>query len=89
MAITPLVPTQGVPLVNADKNANLPWYQFFVSLGPFVPVKFAQLPGSALIGATAIITDSTTATWGATIAGGGANQVLGFWNGAHWTVAAK
>lgn len=33
-----------------------------------------------------LFTDSNTATWGATISGGGANTVLGFYNGTNWTV---
>lgn len=51
------------------------------------PIAFASLPTGAE-GMIAAITDSNTATWGATIAGGGANNVLGFYNGANWTVAA-
>ena len=35
------------------------------------------------------VTDSTTAVWGAVIAGGGANHVLGYFNGTAWTVAGK
>jgi hypothetical protein len=40
-------------------------------------------------GALKSITDSNTVTWGANIAGGGANQVLGYCNGTNWTVTAK
>jgi hypothetical protein len=47
---------------------------------------FADLP-TATTGALACVTDSNTATWGATIAGGGANVVLAFYNGTNWTVA--
>jgi hypothetical protein len=90
MAITPQVPNQGVPMTDREGRCKVDqWYPFFVSLGPFTPIKFAQLPTNALIGATAIVTDSNTATWGATVAGGGANQVGVFWNGLHWTVWAK
>jgi len=32
--------------------------------------------------------DSTTAVWGAVIAGGGAYRVLAYYNGTNWTVAA-
>lgn len=35
------------------------------------------------------ITDSSTATWGATIAGGGANPVLAWYNGTNWTVVGS
>jgi hypothetical protein len=40
-------------------------------------------------GMVAAISDSTTATWGATIAGGGTSPVLGFCDGANYTVFAK
>lgn len=49
------------------------------------PTAFASLPTGAE-GDMACITDSNTATWGATIAGGGANNVIGFFNGTNWTV---
>lgn len=51
-----------------------------------LPVAFASLPATRGIGTLAYITDSTTTTWGATITGGGTSKVLGWWNGAHWTV---
>ena len=35
------------------------------------------------------VTDSTTATWGATITGGCTNHVLAYCDGTNWTVAAK
>lgn len=54
---------------------------FFRSAG----VAFASLP-TAVVGIFAYITDSNTATWGATIAGGGSNKVLGWYNGTNWTV---
>jgi hypothetical protein len=50
---------------------------------------FASLPASPVEGMHATVTDSTTATWGATITGGGANHVLAYYNGTNWTVAAK
>ena len=50
---------------------------------------FAARPSAPGTGALYIFTDSNTATWGATIAAGGANTVLGFYNGANWTVVAK
>lgn len=40
-------------------------------------------------GSMACFTDSNTNTWGATIAGGGANFVLALYNGANWTVVGK
>lgn len=52
---------------------------------------FASLPAcsGALEGTTASVTNSTTATWGDTITGGGANHVGAYCNGTNWTVAAK
>lgn len=47
---------------------------------------YANLP-AGVAGMTAYVTDSTTATWGATIAGGGSNKVLAFYNGTNWTVS--
>jgi len=52
---------------------------------------FANLPAasSSFEGAIASITDSSTATWGATITGGGSNHVLAYCDGTNWTVAAS
>jgi hypothetical protein len=44
---------------------------------------------SAGEGALAVVTDSNTNTWGATVAGSGSNHVLAYCNGTNWTVAAK
>jgi hypothetical protein len=54
-----------------------------------VSVAFAALPSSPRTGMLRVVTDSNTATWGATVAAGGANTVLAFYNGTVWTVAAK
>lgn len=51
-------------------------------------VAFASLPASPALGWTAWINNSNTSTFRATIAGGGANLVLGVYNGTNWTVAA-
>ena len=55
------------------------------------PVVFSALPaaGSSIEGAVAAVTDSTTNTWGTTIAGGGTNHVLAYCDGTNWTVAGK
>lgn len=45
-------------------------------------------PSSNYEGAIASITDSNTAVWGATVAGGGANHIMAYCDGTHWTVAA-
>lgn len=59
--------------------------------GRLLPTKFASLPAASAAneGAIAAITDSTTAAWGAVIAGGGANHVLAYSDGTAWTVAGK
>lgn len=40
-------------------------------------------------GTMAAVTDSSSATWGATISGSGSNHVLAYCDGTNWTVAAK
>jgi hypothetical protein len=52
----------------------------------YEPMAFGSLPGTPLHGMVAAITDSNTATWGATVAAGGANKILAFYNGTNWTV---
>jgi hypothetical protein len=54
-----------------------------------VVVPFSGLPAPAIEGMFAGVNDSNTATWGATIAGGGSNHVLAYFNGTVWTVSAK
>lgn len=51
-------------------------------------VAFASLP-TGVAGMMMYVSDSNTNTWGATVAGGGANKVLAFYNGSAWTVAGK
>lgn len=52
---------------------------------------FASLEacGAGIEGAVAGITDSATATWGATITGSSTNHVLGYCDGSAWTVMGK
>lgn len=52
---------------------------------------FAALPAcnSTIEGTLAAVTDSSTATWGATITGSSTNHVLAYCDGANWTVAGK
>lgn len=54
----------------------------------FTPQAFVSLTACAagMEGAVAEVNNSNTATWGATIAGGGANKVLAHCNGTNWTV---
>lgn len=49
------------------------------------PVKYADLP-SPKTGMIACVGDSTVATWGGIIAGGGTNTVLAFYDGTNWVV---
>ncbi len=50
------------------------------------PGTFASLPASPTKGMIAAITNSTVNTFGATVAGGGVNNVLAWYNGSAWTV---
>jgi hypothetical protein len=52
------------------------------------PCTFAQLPAASatLKGVRSFVTDSSTATWGATITGGGANNVPAWCDGTNWRV---
>jgi hypothetical protein len=58
------------------------------SRGTLGPQAFAALPACAAgtEGRFAAVTNSTTATYGATITGGGTNHVLAYCNGTNWTV---
>lgn len=52
---------------------------------------FSALPAcvSGLLGAFAVVSDSTTNTWGATVTGGGALPIMSWCNGSAWTVYAQ
>lgn len=52
-------------------------------------VAFASAIAAPAEGTLQAFTDASTNTWGATIAGGGANHVLGYYNGTNWTVIGK
>jgi hypothetical protein len=56
-----------------------------------VPVAFSALPACAAAyeGVTQAVTDSSTATWGATVTGSGSNHIKAYCDGTNWTVAAK
>lgn len=47
---------------------------------------YAEIPAAVYIGQFAVVTDSSTNTPGAVIAGGGAFTVLGTWTGTDWIV---
>lgn len=55
------------------------------------PIAFVTLPvcSATTEGSQQTVADSTTNTWGANAAGGGANRVLLYCNGTNWTVSAK
>jgi hypothetical protein len=59
------------------------------SRGTLTPGTFSTLAACSPSneGTTADVTDSTTNVFGATITGGGSFHVLGYCNGANWTVA--
>ena len=51
------------------------------------PITYAQLPDPVgIAGTRAFITDGSTATFNATVAGGGANKVPIFSDGTNWKV---
>ena len=54
----------------------------------YTPQAFSSLATctASLEGGVAEVNNSNTATWGATIAGGGTNKVIAHCNGANWTV---
>jgi hypothetical protein len=76
----------GTTLIAPSLNSQ---YINGVSSLSFVPQAFSALGtcNSGLEGQTAAITNSTTATNGATITGGGAHHVWGYCNGSNWLVA--
>lgn len=47
---------------------------------------YAERDTTPYVGQLMNFSDSNTVTWGATIAGGSTNHVLGRWNGTNWTV---
>ena len=49
-------------------------------------VTYANRPGTPVAGMVIYVTDSTVTTAGSTVAGGGANKVLAWYNGTNWTV---
>jgi hypothetical protein len=52
-------------------------------------VPFASLPSAPTKGEKVTVSDSNTATWGATVAGGGSNVIEARFNGSVWTVEGK
>lgn len=89
MPILPL-PQANVPLVDPQTGIlTEAWRRFLLSIPRQfqAPVgTYAARPSPAVEGMLIVVTDASTATWGATIAGGGVNHVLGWFNGTNWTV---
>lgn len=50
---------------------------------------FAKRPASPVEGMIRGFTDSNVNTWGSSIAGGGTNHVLGYYDGTNWTVVGQ
>ena len=82
----PLTPTQ---VESIDDALQTLYKAIRVLSAPVVPTKYADRTTLPLEGMTAVFTDSSTATWGATIAGAGTNRVFAYFNGITWTVAGK
>lgn len=61
---------------------------FIQSNNPTMAFPFSKLP-TPVEGMEYDLTDSNTAVWGATAAGGGANRVKVRYNGSNWTVVGK
>jgi hypothetical protein len=87
LASSPIVTKEGYP------TTDLVLLLQFLIQQAVLPIPtlgtFADLPVATVYGQQAIISDSSTAVWGAVIAGGGANLVLGVWTGTDWTVMGK
>jgi hypothetical protein len=84
---------RSAPLVQGS-NTWSPVYEQWLSRlrdevnGPSL-LTFATLPNPATVGQLAVVSDSNTNVWGTVIAGGGAFQVLAWWNGTAWSVVGS
>jgi len=78
---------KGINTSSATTGAELLTFggQFKVGTSTFANIATAA---ANLVGTMIVITDSDTATVGATIAGGGANTVMAWCDGANWKVMA-
>ena len=91
-ALNPLVPLNPqVPVVDKSGVITQAFYRFLQRAGfSLMPGDmYANLPASPRTGMVYVVTDSSTNVWGAVISGGGANQVLAWFNGSDWTVIGK
>jgi hypothetical protein len=71
--------------------APAPGQPVMAPLLQLTPRTFSSLPTSAFgtEGTHAAVTNSSTNTWGAAIAGGGTMHVLAYCDGTNWTVAGE
>lgn len=79
-------------LVGGALYANVSTIQYaqygnLLAIGP--ATTFAGLPSPPSQGMIRAVTDSSVNTWGTTITGGGANNVIAYYNGSNWTVMGK
>lgn len=88
VAGTDYIAVTGTPAVGLCPRATGATTATWQPCGGGTAVAFASAP-TPVEGMTQAFTDSTTVTWGATITGGGANKVLGYYNGTNWTVSGK
>jgi hypothetical protein len=87
----------GLPSINGsatltyDTNTGLHYSNASGALSIIAPKPASSLPlcDANMVGALQTVFDSNTATWGARVAGGGANRVLAYCDGTNWTVVAK
>lgn len=77
------IPGDAAPVLDDSSNARVFSKSF---MGGHVGFTFAQLPPSPAGGMTAYISDSSTASAGAVISGGGANDVYAWYDGSDWRV---
>lgn len=84
----PIVTSSGVLTAHAGLHVATQATGVPIQMGTQI---FSALPGcnATYEGSVAPVTDSTTATWGATITGSSTNHVLAYCDGTNWTVAAK
>jgi hypothetical protein len=97
-----LAVTDGIWIQNAGDAFDLGGNQYvdsgeggeFGTAAPYgssFPTTFTLLPtcDAGGEGQRNMVTDSNTATWGANVAGSGANRVLAYCNGTNWTLIGK
>lgn len=89
----PSLPSVAGKIINPDGTPAREWVTFFDDLTTYIRTPslesktFAQLPAAASnTGVRYLVTNSNTAVFNATVAGGGANIVPVFSNGTDWKV---